>query len=355
MSFGVRFLPLALLLPACTPAPPTSTRGSSEDSENGDEERGEGSSSSEDGASSEAGDDSSGGTSSSSTSTTASTSTADATGTSTSTTADVTSTTGTADQTSDPTDDPSTTSDGNTADPTGPDPATVLFTEDFESAQDDTVPEGWDSFVAYNVNMNNTPGSSAFALADSSKPHGGARSLHVVGGQSPAMLTRPLPDGVNTIYVRSYVWTTEALGNNPDTSRNHETLIGVRGTPGTVVDEVRFGEIKGALGTNEVPTDDISPPNAEWNTGAQITAGEWHCVEVAFLGDMAQHEVRAWNDGTEVHVAADTSTWTHGTVSADFLTGKFAEFIIGWHSFSSISNEVWFDDIVVATTRIGCE
>ncbi len=230
-------------------------------------------------------------------------------------------------------------------------PEAILFQEDFESAAEDSVPAGWNSFVSYVVDMNNMK-PEPFALADSSKAHGGTKSLHVSATSAPAMLTRPLPPGTNKVYVRAYVWLTNKLGQNP--GNNHETLIGVRGTPGGANDEVRFGEIKGVIGTNEVPSDDISPTQDQWGMGPVIPAGEWNCIEVAFLADTATHEVRAWNNGTEVHAVNAPEQWNNGALGTDFLTNKFSEFIIGWHSFSSYANEIWFDDIIVATAPIGC-
>ena len=39
---------------------------------------------------------------------------------------------------------------------------------------------------------------------------------------------------------------------------------------------------------------------------------------------------------------------------ATWLSGKWNEFMIGWQSFSSAANEIWIDDLVLATSRIGC-
>ena len=236
----------------------------------------------------------------------------------------------------------------------------ILFSEDFEAATDGKVPANWDSFVGYVVNPeSNTSTAEAYAIADGSKSHGGSKALHVKGGQTPAMLTRPLPSGTNKIYMRAYIWLTGQLGHTPN--NNHETLIGIRGKAGSAGDEVRFGQIKGALGTNEVhstvktfPSDNISPKQEQWGKGPVIPAGAWNCVEVAFVGDTANHEVRAWNDGTEIHVVNGPDQWENGLMPANFLDGNFKEFIIGWHSFSSFENELWIDDIVVATERVGC-
>ncbi len=247
-------------------------------------------------------------------------------------------------------DDSSTSDPGDSS--TGVDPATVLFEEDFEAAAPGTMPAGWDSFVGYVVNMNNDPGGSAFALADATRAHTGTQSLHVLGGSTPAMLTRPLPSGTDQIYVRAYVWLTVQLGQNP--GHNHETLLGIRGSVGQANEEVRFGEIKGVVGTNEVPSDDISPTMDQWGMGPLVEAGRWNCIEVAFVSTPGAHEVRAWRDGEDIHLVDDPSQWNNGALGSDFLTGKFNEFIIGWHSFSNVDNELWVDDLVVATERVGC-
>ena len=234
----------------------------------------------------------------------------------------------------------------------GLNPDAIVFSEDFESAGNDTVPSGWDSFVGYVVNMNNSKSGQAYALADSSKAHQGTMALHVKGGQSPAMLTRPLPAGTDKLYMRAYVWLDKKLGQNP--GNNHETLIAIRKSVGGAHNEFRFGEIKGVIGSNEVPSDDISPTQRQWGKGPVIEAGKWNCIEVAFLGDGAKHEVVAWNNSVEVHRVNDPSQWNNKALGSTFLDGKFVEFVLGWHSFSNFGNEVWFDDVIVATERVGC-
>ena len=252
--------------------------------------------------------------------------------------------------TDDETDTGTDTSGSDTDDPL--DPELILFAEDFEAAALDSVPAGWDSFVAWQVNAANEPGGQVFALVDDSRAHAGSRALHVRGGSNPAMLTRPLPANTARVFVRAYVWLSEDLGQNP--GNNHETLIGLRGTPGQANSEVRFGEIKGVIGTNEVPSDDISPTMEQWGMGPVIAAGQWACVEVAFVADEGPHRVEAWSDGVQVHLVDDPSQWNNMVLGDNFLDGKFVEFVIGWHSFSNWDHEVWFDDVVVALERVGC-
>jgi hypothetical protein len=36
------------------------------------------------------------------------------------------------------------------------------------------------------------------------------------------------------------------------------------------------------------------------------------------------------------------------------MSGLFACVQIGWESFSSLAKDVWMDDVVVSTARVGC-
>lgn len=232
------------------------------------------------------------------------------------------------------------------------DPSAVLFAEDFDATDLGAVPAGWSTFVGWIVdNPQNTLASAVFAAVDDDRARAG-RALHVRGGANPAQITHPLPVGTDRVYVRAWVWLTVQLGASP--GRNHETLIGLRAGPGTASDEVRFGEIKGTLGTNEVPSDDLSPTYPSWGAGPTIAPGGWRCVEVAFLGDSASQEIHAWRDGEEVHAIDDPSDWNNHVLGETFLDGKFGEVVLGWHSFSNLDHELWIDDVVVASERIGC-
>ncbi|HET9953895.1 MAG TPA: hypothetical protein VFQ61_05310 [Polyangiaceae bacterium] len=223
----------------------------------------------------------------------------------------------------------------------------AILTEGFEGT---ALPSGWDNFIGYVKNGMNPQGEFKIVI-DSSKKHSGSSSVHFHGGSTPAMLTRPLPANTKKLYVRVWVWLSRSLGNNPD--GNHETLLGIRKNSGTADNEVRFGEIKGAIGVNEVPTDALSLKPELWNKGPTIAKEKWVCLEAAFLGDKATHEFYAWADGMEVHKIIGASQW-HAPVAADFLTGKFNEFIIGWQSFSNFTADVWADDLVLSTERVGC-
>ena len=229
--------------------------------------------------------------------------------------------------------------------------ATGFFSDGFESGTVGQQPAGWNNFIAYIGNGQN-PNGSTLALVDSTRAHTGTKSVHFHGGGQPAQLTKTLPTGTNKLYARAWIWFTRQLGMNP--GANHETLLGIRKAVGSANDEVRFGEIKGVIGTNEVPTDNISPKMAQWGMGPVVATGGWRCIEVAFIGDQPQNTLTAWADTVMVHSITAPDQWQNGNMPMNWLNGKFVEFIMGWQSFSGIDTDLWIDDVVLSTSPIGC-
>ncbi|HEX2733668.1 MAG TPA: hypothetical protein VHM70_18790 [Polyangiaceae bacterium] len=232
--------------------------------------------------------------------------------------------------------------------------AEVIFEDDFESGSVGMGPADWDTFISYQVNPMNPQGDGTGATIGTEQKHGGSQAIHFNGGSSPAMITRALPQGTNKIVVTAWVWMSRQLGNQAAESQNHETLIGIRAKPGDANDEIRFGEIKGAIGVNEVPTDNIMPKLEQWHTGESVAAMTWSCMEIVFAGDQPQHELHAWIDGKELLSITSGDQWQNGNMPADWMKGKFTEVILGWQSFSNNTIDVWMDDVVVSTGRVGC-
>jgi len=228
-------------------------------------------------------------------------------------------------------------------------PANAILSADFEADTVGMQPKGWHNFMAYNIDAMN-PQANIQAIVDATRPHGGKNSLHVKSNASPAFLTLPLPANTKKLFVRGYFYMTRQLGQNP--GANHETLFGIRKDKDH---EIRFGEIKGVLGVNEVPSDNITPKMDQWGKGPLIAANKWVCIEGSFIGDQTQNEVHGWADGMEVISVTSGSQWQNGNEAANWLEGYWNEFMIGWQSFSSASNEIWIDDLVLATSRINCQ
>ena len=228
-----------------------------------------------------------------------------------------------------------------------------FFTDDFDADTTGKAPTGFDAFIAYTLNGQN-PSGTTLALVDETRAHSGKKSVHVHGGSSPAQIGKALPTGLTRLYMRAFVYMTRPLGMHDPNTSNHESLFVLRKNPSGADNEVRFGEIKGALGTNEVPTDDISPVAADWGKGQVIPANVWVCVEVAYLGDLPQHQLLAYANGTLVHSVTAPDQWEHKAAGATFLSGKFVQAVFGWQSFSNVETDLWIDDIALSATPIGC-
>jgi hypothetical protein len=229
--------------------------------------------------------------------------------------------------------------------------AGVLFSETFENGSAGTQPAGWENFIAWVPNNSNTLSGAQYALIDSTKSYNGGKSIHFKGGASPAQIMRALPAGTQRLYTRAYVNMSKVMGN--DAGDNHEHIMGLKKTP-DANNEIRVGQIKGVLGTNHIPSDNIAPKMSQWNSGPQMKANTWYCVEVDYLADQAYDTLRMRVDGTEVHAITSANDWNNGALAADWMSDKFNYVMFGFHSFSGNNADVWMDDLVVSTQPIGC-
>jgi len=185
--------------------------------------------------------------------------------------------------------------------------------------------------------------------------HGGSKAIHFKAtGQNPVLIEHALPASTNHLYVRAWVYSTVQLGSGPS-SDNHETLLGITGDPKSVNTQIRFGQIKGAVGTNQVPSDNIAPIMAKWNGPPVVTANAWHCIEVEFAGDATYNSLYAWSDSTLVHSITAGTDWANGALPMTWMSGMFVDVMFGWQSFSGTAADVWMDDIALSNTGpIGC-
>lgn len=225
----------------------------------------------------------------------------------------------------------------------------MLFQENFESTAVNSQPTGWDNFLAWNYNTTNSNTNTTFAVVETGKAWSGDKAIHFKG--SMTQIVRKLPEGIQRLHMRAYVNLSKKLGN--DAMDNHEHIMGIKKTP-DANNEVRVGQIKGVLGTNEVPSDNIAPKMDKWYGGVELVPNTWYCIETAFYADTAYDELYMWVNGTLVHSITSANDWNNGALGANWMSDKFNYVMFGFHSFSGNTADVWMDDIVVATGPIGC-
>ncbi len=229
-------------------------------------------------------------------------------------------------------------------------PTGVLFSESFENNAINSQPNGWDNLLSYVHNASNSKTSNVYALVDDSQAYSGSQAMHFRGGMT--QIVRALPENTDHIYMRAFVRMDKQMGGVA--GDNHEHIMGVKSTM-DANNEIRIGQIKGVLGTNEVPTDNIAPTSDEWYAGKAMQANQWYCVETELNADADYDTLNMWVDGELVHSITSDSDWNNGAMGPDWMADKFNYVMFGFHSFSANTPQVWMDDIVVSTEAIGCD
>ena len=183
----------------------------------------------------------------------------------------------------------------------------------------------------------------------------GQKALHVhTQGNGRAYISvSPFAPPSNSFFARMYVWVT-AFPSAPNYA--HYTLVEAAGTQAGMIRPIggQYIEGNGALwgvGADGGPTGDWT----NWKTSAPSEAGKWLCIEFELAA--SDNNIRVWIDGT-AKPELSVSTKDHGGSSVDFVFPTFNKIWFGWWLYHAgpTPNEfdLWFDDIAIATTRLGC-
>lgn len=173
---------------------------------------------------------------------------------------------------------------------------------------------------------------------------------------APHFIFQALPRGMTSVYVRAWVYSTVQLGGGAaGGSGDHAHFIGTLQTPGSDNGlELRFGPVQRAYlgGFTPKPGDAFTKAQPT----AFIPANTWTCVEWAVTDAASFDRMYAWIGGQSILNAESANDWQNNA-SADFVNADSTAFIsFGWRQFGSVANvrDIWFDDIAVGTSRIGC-
>jgi hypothetical protein len=222
---------------------------------------------------------------------------------------------------------------------------TDAFCDGFEN-QTGTTPSG-----DWSTSFPNCQGTGSAAV-DSTTAHAGTRSIRVNGGIgycNHVFVGTTRGVGGATLYTRFFVRHTTAL---PDA---HVTLLAMRDTADGGKD-LRMGGQNRAMQWNR-ESDDATLPEQSPNGVAKsvpLATGVWTCVEFGVTGS----ELRTWVNGTEVAGLHADSTPTPDVDSQWLRRGTWrpalADFRLGWESYGGGQDTLWFDDVAVGRSRIGC-
>jgi len=226
---------------------------------------------------------------------------------------------------------------------------TELFCEDFESlATGDPSSDTWSAV-----------GNGSLTIVDD-RTFAGERALQVHTDENGwAFMRVPFSPPGNSFFGRMRVWVSE-FPSAPNWA--HYTLVELRGSGGGTRVRPVGGQFvpessggPGAfwgIGADGGPTGDWT----NWRLSAPSEGGRWLCVEWEL--DASDNFIRLSVDGTDDE-ALTVDTTDHGGADVDFVFPTFDEVFLGWQLYQGgptpNAYDVWIDDVVFDTTRVGCD
>lgn len=204
------------------------------------------------------------------------------------------------------------------------------------------------------------PSSAAgMATVDSMGAHGSSRSLKVVSPDRLYLRNSSVIGTLgNVIHVRFYVRFASTLATG------HGAMIV---THPTMVDqysqsnELRFGSQDQVYHWN-TDSDAANIPDVSPNGDAasvKPAANTWYCIELTLN---TNGNLSASIDGMEIPgLVADgmgtaniDQAWVNSSASLSRYTA-FADFSFGWQSYGGGALTLWYDDVALSASPIGCE
>lgn len=225
----------------------------------------------------------------------------------------------------------------------------VALCDSFEDQQG-TTPTG-----AWQPSFPDCQGSGAVAV-DHTVAHSGSASLRVDGGSGYcnhafALNTTMVPAVGSPLYVRVYVRHTTAL---PD---GHVAIAALTDAADGGR-HLRLGGQNRALQWNRESDDATLPEQSPAGVAlsAPLPTGDWHCLE--FTIDQTQGSMSTWLDGTEVPGLHLDQTPTHDIDSQWLSRANWRprpiDLRLGWESYAGGTDTLWFDDVGIYSSRLGC-
>jgi hypothetical protein len=193
---------------------------------------------------------------------------------------------------------------------------------------------------------------SGTATVDASTAHSGSKSVRVDGHAgycNHVFLATSRGITASGLYARFYVRHTTAL---PDA---HVAFAAMKDTADGGKD-LRMGGQNRALQWNRESDDATLPEQSPAGVAQSVplAVNQWTCVEFGITGS----ELRTWVNGNEVPGLHADGTPTPDVDSQWLRRSGWrpapADFRLGWESYGNGDDTLWFDDVVVAATRIGC-
>lgn len=222
---------------------------------------------------------------------------------------------------------------------------TGAFCDGFETQTSSTPAGDWSLLFP------NCQGTGTAAI-DTTTAHDSTRSLRVEGHAgycNHVFVTTTRGTGGSALFARFYVRHTTAL---PDA---HVTFLAMKDAADNSKD-LRMGGQNRAMQWNRESDDATLPEQSPVGVAQSLPLplNVWTCVEFGISGS----ELRTWVNGTEVAGLHADSTPTPDVDSQWLRRGTWlprpSDFKLGWESYWLGDDTLWFDDVALAQSRVGC-
>jgi hypothetical protein len=246
-----------------------------------------------------------------------------------------------------------------------PDPcAGLVFCDDFES----TAAGGPPNPVLWSVGAPDCTGLGTLEI-DDSNAHAGKHSVKITNdfeSGAPAYCDHIFfrnssafspASGLKSLYVRFFFKLADMVGNGHSTfvtmtDRNHGNTHVRLGFINQVFtwNLEPFSGADGSFPDTYLPDND--PQGAALSAAPPIVPA-WQCVELHI--DETTGSIDTWIDDAEVPGLMEPSTQPNvGSAWPPGWTPDIADLGFGWETYVGVPMTIWFDDVAVATHRIGC-
>jgi hypothetical protein len=215
--------------------------------------------------------------------------------------------------------------------------------EDFEAAEAGSLPTGWTQHIGYGT------ASAQDQTVSTERFHGGSKALKSVSAQKGISRVQKSLDALGATADKHWgrIFYSVQTPAPTHTAHLHITFVGLMGeTENRVVDTVQEpgGNVHQWLFNN--PNDQGGVATGyDWTFDA-----EWHCAE--WYVDVGTKSYRFFHDSEEVTALAFTG-------KQDSQMSSYTSLIVGATHYQDTALTppfvVWFDDLAVADTQVGCE
>ncbi len=229
--------------------------------------------------------------------------------------------------------------------------AATVFCDGFEN-QAGTVPSG-----RWSISTPDCSGTGTAAIT-TSQAHAGVKSLQING--TPTYCNHVFADDTADMAAAAPTWFVRFwFKHTTPLPTNHTTFLAMNDSADNNT-ALRLGAQNGALMWNRQSDDATLPAQSPAGVAQSVVVptGVWECLE--FSVSKTTGQIYTWYNGALVPGMTDDGVPTQD-IDAQWLGGSGAnwrpnltDLKLGWESYSDGTDTLYFDDVALSTSRIGC-